>query len=176
MSTLVRAAARVPLPVDACWERFRDLTRATHYVPGLTETVLTTERKEGVGASRIVRHRQFGDMNETVVEWNEGQGMKIRLHQGERPARPFAEAFFLYAFHDTGEADACEIHTAMEYRLPGGALGRLADRLFLRRLFQRNVTDVAVCLAEHYRTDAPVDFTRLPELRRGALPVPPDAR
>lgn len=175
MSTVVRAAAPVPLSIEACWERFRDLTRATHYVPGLTDTIITTDIKEGVGASRIVRHRQFGDMNETVVEWNEGRGMKIRLHQGDRPAKPFAEAFFLYAFHEGRSADACEIHTAMEYRLPGGPLGRLADRLFLRKLFQRNVTDVAVCLAEHYRTGEPVDPDRLSALRENALPLPADS-
>ena len=57
----------------------------------------------------------------------------------------------------------------MTYTLPGGPLGRLIDRLFLGRIFQRNVIDSAVCLAENYRTLEPVDHTRLPELRRNAL-------
>ncbi len=169
MATTVRAAARVPMPIERAWERFRDLTLAKDYVPGLTDTVITTEAKEGVGASRIVSHRQFGDMNETVVVWDEGRGMTIRLHKGDGPARPFREAHFRYEFRECGDPAACEIHTTMTYTLPWGLLGRLLDWLLLRRLFRRNVLDTAVCLAENYRTLAPVDPARLPELRRNAL-------
>lgn len=168
-ATTVSAAARIPLPIEACWEHLRDLARAKHYVPGLTDTVVTTDVKEGVGASRVVSHSQFGDMNETVIEWDPGVGMTIRLHKGPRPPRPFEEATFRYEFRDVAEPDACEIHTALTYTLPFGPVGRLADVLFMRRLFQRNVTDTAVCLAEYYATDAPVDHAKLPELRKKAL-------
>ncbi|MEM9174815.1 MAG: SRPBCC family protein [Myxococcota bacterium] len=169
MAMTVHGAAPIPLSREACWTRFLDLTRAKDYVPGLTDTVITTEQKQGVGASRIVSHAQFGDMNETVVQWDEGVGMTIRLHKGDRPATPFKEAHFRYEFRDAATPDACEIHCSMTYTLPGGALGRLADALFLRRVFARNVLDSAVCLAENYRTDAPVDHTKLPELRKNAL-------
>ena len=90
--TVVRAAAPIPLPLDVCWQKLRDLTRARDYVPGLRDSVIRTERKEGVGASRVVSHAQFGDMDETVIAWDEGVGLTVRLHQGDRPARPFAEA------------------------------------------------------------------------------------
>lgn len=169
MTTTVRGAARVPLSIEECWARFLDLTRATDYVPGLTGTVVTTNEKTGVGASRIVSHAQFGDMNETVERWDEGVGMTIRLHRGDAPAPPFREARFRYEFRPSGEPDACEIHCTMTYTLRGGPLGRLADALLLRRVFARNVVDTAVCLAENYRTDAPVDHAKLPELRKNAL-------
>jgi hypothetical protein len=157
------------MPIAQAWERFRDLTLAKDYVPGLTDTVITTEAREGLGASRIVRHRQFGDMNETVVEWDEGRGMTIRLHKGDGPARPFRQAHFRYEFRESDTPDACEIHTAMTYELPWGWLGRLLDRLFLRHLFRRNVLDTAVCLAENYRSLAPVPPERVPALRQNAL-------
>jgi hypothetical protein len=179
MSTTVRGAAAIPLPIPACWAKMRDLTRAKDYVPGLSDAVVTTALQEGVGASRIVSHRQFGDMNESVVAWDEGRGMTLRLHKidarGDAPARPFAEAFFRYEFRPArdGESSACEIHTALTYRLPFGLLGRIVDRLFLRRVFRRNVVDAAVSLAENYRTDRPVPATELPRLRRNALPACP---
>jgi hypothetical protein len=175
MSTTVHGAAAIPLPIAECWAKMRDLTRAKDYVPGLSDCVVTTAQQEGVGASRIVTHRQFGDMNESVVVWDEGRGMTLRLHKGDAPARPFAEAFFRYEFRPArdGALDACEIHTALTYRLPFGLLGRLLDRLFLRRVFRRNVVDAAVSLAENYRTDRPVPAAELPRLRRNALPACP---
>lgn len=175
MSTTVRGAAAIPLPIERCWANMRDLRRAKDYVPGLSDSVVTTALKEGVGASRVVTHSQFGAMNESVVAWDEGRGMTLRLHKGDAPARPFAEAFFRYEFRParTGAAEACEIHTALTYRLPFGLLGRILDRLFLRRIFQRNVVDAAVSLAENYRTDRPVPAAELPRLRRNALPACP---
>lgn len=177
MPTTARAAARIPLPIETCWEKLRDLTRATDYVPGLTETVITTEAKEGVGASRIVRHAQFGDMNETVIAWDEGVGMTIRLHKGDAPPRPFERAEFRYEFRPArepahpDEPGACEIHTSLSYSMPWGVLGRALDALLFKRLFRRNVVDTAVCLAENYRTDEPVDPDRIKALRANALEV-----
>lgn len=171
MTTTVRAAAAISLPISACWEKMRDLSRAKDYVPGLSDSVVTTAAREGVGASRIVTHRQFGAMNESVVAWDEGKGITLRLHKGDGPARPFAEAFFRYEFRPA--KDGCEIHTALSYRLPFGPLGRLVDALFLRRVFRQNVADAAVCLAENYRTDRPVPPDALAGLRRNALPSCP---
>ena len=170
MPTTVRASAPIPLPIEICWQNLRDLTRAKHYVPGLTDTVITTQYKEGLGASRVVTHRQFGEMDETVVEWDEGLGFTVRLHKGTRPARPFKEAFFRYEFESVPEGS--EIHTSMTYTLPFGWLGRILDRLVFRRVFRQNVVDVAVCLAEHYRTGEPVPASELPRLRKGASSTP----
>ena len=166
MTTSVTGRAPIPLPVDACWEKLRDLTRAANYVPGLTGCVVTTEAREGVGASRRVTSQQFGDMDETVVHWDEGKGFTIRLHKGEGPATPFKEATFRYALEPT--AAGCEIVTTMTYQLGFGPLGALFDALILRRMSRSNVRKVAVALAEHYVTDAPVPPARLAELLRQA--------
>jgi len=166
VTTTVTARAPIPLPLDVCWDKLRDLTRAANYVPGLTACVVTTDVREGVGASRRVTSRQFGDMDETVTVWNEGQGFTIRLHKGDRPATPFKEATFRYALEpaDTG----CEIVTTMTYELGFGPLGALLDALILRRISKSNVRNVALSLAEHYITDAPVPPERLRELVRSA--------
>ena len=164
--TRVSARAPIPLPIEVCWEKLRDLERAHFYVPGVSACVITTDAREGVGASRRVTSRQVGDMDETVVVWDEGRALTIRLHKGDAPARPFREATFRYALEPAGEH--CEIVTRMEYDLVGGPLGRLLDALVMRRQMQRNVRDVALALAEHYVTDAPVPPERLEALRRNA--------
>ena len=175
MSTTVRGAAAIPLSIETCWAKMRDLTRARDYVPGLSDSVVTTAAKEGVGASRIVTHKQFGAMNESVVAWDAGRGITLRLHKGDKPARPFAEAFFRYEFRPAASVagEGCEIHTALTYRLPFGPLGRFLDWLFLRRIFRQNVIDAAVSLAENYRTDEPVPASELARLRKNALPSCP---
>jgi hypothetical protein len=166
MTTTVTARAPIPLPMEVCWEKLRDLSRAVNYVPGLSGCVVTTELQEGVGASRCVTTRQFGDMDETVVSWDEGKGFTIRLHKGDKPATPFREATFRYALEPAD--GGCEIVTSMTYQLGFGPLGALLDALVLRRVSRSNVRKVAVALAEHYVTDAPVSPQRLVELLRQA--------
>jgi Polyketide cyclase / dehydrase and lipid transport len=171
--TTVRGAAPISLGAEACWQNLRDLTRARHYVPGLLDSVVTTDLEEGVGASRIVTHRRFGEMNETVVAWDVGRGMTLRLHKGDKAATPFKEAFFRYELKPASPpsdlVNSCEIHTALSYAMPLGPIGRMLDRLFLRRIFRQNVIDTAVCLAEHYESNAPVPSSRLPQIRSNAL-------
>jgi hypothetical protein len=167
MPTTVQARAPIPLSRETCWEKLRDLTLAKHYVPGLTDSVLTTEQKEGVGASRVVTHRLFGDMDETVVKWDEGEGFTIRLHKGDRPAPPFREACFRYALEPA--ENGCLICTSMTWTLPGGPLGRLLDALVVKRFLAGNVRDVAVSLAEYYETGVSTPESELPRLRRHAL-------
>jgi hypothetical protein len=175
MSTTIRAAAAIPLPTEACWEKLRDLTRESDYVPGLVETVITTANKEGVGASRTVTHRHFGDMQETVTEWIDGEAITFRMHKVvgkgsdriDKPPTPLKSAFFRYALRAT--PGGTQIETALTYEPLFGLFGRVLDALLLRRLLRRNLIDTTVGLAENYRTDEPIAAPEYARLRANAL-------
>ena len=102
-------------------------------------------------------------MHETITSWDEGTGFTIRLHKGDGAPTPMREAAFRYEL--AASADGCEIHVAITYELPGGAIGRLLDRLFVGRIIRRTIGDVALALAHHYETDAPVTAELLKALR-----------
>ena len=175
MLTTLRAAAMIPLPIEACWDKLRDLTRESDYVPGLVKTEITTAIEDGVGASRIVTNRHSARMRETVTEWDEGQGITFRMNRvvsrggakiDKRPT-PFKTACFRYALRTM--PGGTEIQTTLTYELPFGVLGRILDVLFLRRLLRRNVIDTTVSLAENYQTDQPVAATEHARLRANAF-------
>ena len=151
MASTAEARAEIALPIETCWEKLRDLSRAVHYVPGLTGCTITTEQREGVGASRVVESAQAGAVNETVTQWREGQGFEIRLHKGDSPPFPFAEALFTYELVAQGEV--CEIHTRMDYTLAYGVVGQLLDLLIVRRTMSKNIRAVAEGLAAYYERD-----------------------
>ena len=44
----------IDLSQTKAWQRLRDLTLAHNYVPDVVRVEITTEKKEGVGASRKV--------------------------------------------------------------------------------------------------------------------------
>ncbi|QRY77153.1 SRPBCC family protein [Pseudomonas sp. PDNC002] len=135
------------LPHDAAWTRLRDLSLAPHYVPGLTGCDFHPGPREGLGASRRV-HMKRGFLDESVVEWNEGRGLVLRLHRAELgPPFPFREASFRYALLPEGDART-RLVLSLDGDLSGGRLGEW----LLAGALRRTVAKIALNLKAFYET------------------------
>ncbi len=152
------------MPIAQAWEKMRDLTASVNYVPGLLTCDITTEQREGVGTSRRVKN-SFLEMDETVVEWTEGGGFKIRLHDGAKKPPMFAEAYFIYAIADAGDGKT-RLTTAMDYRMPWGVLGRLLNSLMIQHIVRGQVRDVAVSMKYNYETGEKTPPAELKRLKK----------
>jgi hypothetical protein len=151
------------LPADKAWEKMRDISKAHLYVPGLSNTKITTPKKEGIGASRRV-YGKHGVMDETVTEWNDGRGFTIRLHKGDKPAMPFKEAHFTYRI-DKIDDKRCKLTTTMIYEMPWGGLGKLLNSLFFARIVYSNVRDVVLSMKNYYETNQATTADDMKKLR-----------
>lgn len=139
------------MPIERAWDVLRDLRNAIHWVPGLARVEISTAKLEGVGASRRVftaRGPGSGGMDETVIEWTEGVGFRVRLHDGEAgPPAPFREGWFRYTLLVDG--DQSRIETEMKYSMRWGALGRALDRLAVCRVTSGTAQKVATGFARY---------------------------
>ncbi len=150
---------------EKAWEKLRDFTLAPNYVPGVNGVQITTEKKEGLYASRKVLPKK---MDETVVEWNDGFGMLLKLHNGDKGApAPFKEAFFRYAMADNGEKTKFTL--SLIYSMGMGGFGRFLEKLFLSKMFVSVVRDVAISLKSFYETNEPVTPAILKKLKKSSL-------
>ena len=159
-----RVDYRVPLTLgqQEAWGKLRDLSLAGNYVPGLTAVELTTGQREGVGASRRVQQGQRIVLDETVVEWRDGEGFSLRLHRGDRgPLPPMREAYFDYGIEC--EDGSVYLHNAMRYSVGLGPLGWLLDVLLLRLVVARSVRDATVAQKVFYETGEKVSAAALAE-------------
>jgi uncharacterized membrane protein len=141
----------IALPRATIWEGLRDLTRAPFYVPGLTGVEITTAAREGVGASRRVFQKKGAPLDETVVEWEDGYGFRIRLHNGDKPLAPFKGAWFDYRLADAPNGNTL-FRPALIYTMPLGPLGAVLDRLLMRGFATGNVRKVADNFKRYYET------------------------
>ncbi len=143
----------IDLPREQAWEKLRDLSLAHHYVPGIVKTELVTEQREGVGASRYVYRNPRSWIQETVEEWQEGEGFTIRLHRGEKRAPPFRDAWFRYRLEDAG-SDRTRFTATLTYRLPWGALGRWLEPR-MRNAVRGVLRNVTLAMKLYYETGQP---------------------
>lgn len=142
MTRKVSAQVVLDMPRGQVWEKLRDLSLAHNYVPGIIKTVIVSDQAEGQGASRYVYRNAKSYIQETVVEWSEGEGFLIRLHKGEKPARPFRNAWFRYQLADNNR-DTTLFTASLEFELPWGGLGSWLEKK-MEKIVQATINDVEI--------------------------------
>lgn len=166
----VKSEVILDMPREQAWETLRDLSQAHNYVPGIIKTEVVTEKKEGVGASRLVYQTETRALQETVTEWNDGYGFKIRLHKGDKDS-PFKNSFFRYEIADTAD-NKTRLTTSMGYTPPLGPLGVILDKLFLNKIIAGVIRKVALSMKHYYDTGSrplPADIKRLRSTLKGSV-------
>ena len=151
------------MPREKAWQIMQDFTKPHKYVPGLINCEMHTEQSTGVGASRRVFKKTMA-MDETVTEWNEGYGFKIRLHDGAKD-KPFPDSYFIYSIKDAGDGKTTFTAT-MGYRFPFGAIGAFVDRFLVFPIVKGEIRDVALAVKHYYetgRSPTPADIKRMRE-------------
>jgi len=149
----VSSHADLAMPRAEAWGRLRNLTLASRYVPGVTGIEITTPQTEGVGASRKVYSKGKPLLDETVVDWQDGQGFTVRLHKGDEPPAPFRQAQFTYRLEDTPDGQ-CRMVTTMAYEVPPGLAWRMLDGLVMRHVVMSTVRKIARRLQGVYNAPA----------------------
>ena len=153
MSSEVSYSTIIDIEKSKAWENLQDLSLAHNYVPGINRTEITTEKATGVGASRRVYGNQSGmkvAMDETVTQWDEGDGFAIKLHRGDKGPPMFASGYFVYKLDE--ENGKTRLTTTMGYTMPWGILGTLLDVLMIKRIVYGNIRDVALSMRLFYET------------------------
>jgi len=145
-----RSEVRIELPAGQTWEKMKDLSCAHEYVPGVLRTEITTTARGGLGASRRVYSSDADFINETAIEWHEGVGFTLDLHDGDGVApAPFEAASFRYELQPEGE-NASLVSTSLRFTLRGGAVGEWLGMTVLAGVFQDRVDAVSAGLKRYY--------------------------
>ena len=149
----VSASTKIQMPIEKAWEKLQDLSVAHHYVPDLERVEMLTEQRTGVGASRRVYQTSGSSLQETVIDWQEGRGFQIELHNATF-FTPFDKAYFRYALV---AAQGETLFTAtMTYRPTYGLLGQWLGGSVLKTYIESNLTVIATSMKHYYETGVPV--------------------
>ena len=161
----VSSSTKIDLPIEACWEKLRDLSLPHNYVPGVIDTKIVTDQKEGVGASRKVFMKNMPDgMDETVTDWQDGRGFTIRLHNGEGRAIPiFSAAEFEYRLEDAGDGTT-NFRPHMRFQPRFGF--NLLTHLVVKKKLAKTLAVIGQSLKEFYETGEPTAKDRIAEIQQ----------
>lgn len=165
MREALGALVQVALPIDQVWAKLSDFSLAHNYVPGITGVEITTDNTSGLGASRKVFSKR-PPMDETVVEWTEGQGFLMRLHFGDKDDwGPFKQVFFRYGVRADGDSSC--LQNAMRFELKGGVLVNSLAGPLIQSAFKKSLNDITLAQKLFYETGEPVTPARLKAAKAG---------
>lgn len=147
----VSATTNIDIKRERAWENLQDLSLAHHYVPGLVNTIMGEGPAKGVGATRRVYQTANRFINETVVDWQDGNGFTLRLHDdnGKAPF-PFKQAWFVYALKD-GVGQQTQAVLTLRYEMSGSCLGYFLHDLLVPA-FESKTEAVAESLKVYYES------------------------
>jgi hypothetical protein len=150
----VTVAVTVAVPPLRAWAILSDFAVAHLYVPGLTRTEIVSAHHRGVGAHRRVYQDEEDYLEETIIEWREGSGFIIQLHQGEEVMAPFERAEFSYSIQPA-PGDETAVELAMMAQMPWGTFGETLGDWFIVPILKDNLVQVAAGLKHFYETGRP---------------------
>lgn len=129
----VREKIHVDAPVEVCWDIGSDPNRITEWQEGVLEVKDVTGKLDRVGAGYTGVLRIAGRKIES--RWEVSRVDKPRMVEltGSAPGGGMAKSTLLLEPAGGGTDLMYEI----DYELPGGVIGNLADKLYMERATER---------------------------------------
>ena len=107
---------------EQLWEVLADFPNIADWYGGLKTSVSTSESANGVGATRHCELAPMGAIDERILEWDEGEHVKISAFKYEKA--PIKNA--IADFRITPDGDQTRLDLSFDFTPKGGVAGRAA--------------------------------------------------
>lgn len=163
MTVIAREIVIDALP-EKVWDVLSDYEGVAKWAPDVVSAQATTEESQGVGATRLCATSGFGDIEETVTDWQEGESLSYSV-TGNLPLRNVVLGWTLRA-----EGGRTVVRVRASYEIKEGGPDSVMDRLNLRRTLASAFETALLGLKYHVETGEVVG-DGLPDGLKGEEPV-----
>ena len=146
------------------WRVLADYKVVASWAPDVTAVHITSDVSQGVGATRLCSTADFGDLEETVTDWQEGKSLTYSV-TGNLPLNDTALTWSLRA-----KGDDTIVRAQAHYEIKEGAFNTVMERLTLRRTLASAFEDALLGFKHHVETGEIVEGG-LPDSLKGEEPV-----
>ena len=137
---LLTGRVQIDASAEKTWEVLADFGGVSNWAPTITESRSLTEANGGVGARRTCTHVKMGQLEEEIVEWEEGRRYSYDVTRGlPMPMKSLNNDWSVEA-----DGDGAVVTLHQNFQTKFGPLGSLMESLVLRRMMEK---EIAVSLA-----------------------------
>ncbi len=157
--TQISKQIRIDAPKDKVWEILADFGGVSNWAPTVVSAYSTTEANGGVGAERHCEVKRFGSIEERIPEWDEGRSYSYDVVDGV----PAPMKYIRNTVSVCLDGDGTLVRFALEFEMKFGPVGALLERLAIRPLMRKTLTESLAGLKHHVETGEVIgEDTELP--------------
>lgn len=134
-------------PIEQVWDTLADIGNIDRWNPGVIESYVTSNHPPGPGASRHCRLGGKNYLDETVVAWEPGRRLTMRITNTNLPL--WADICFTLHPGQNGTL----VTVSPEYTVKYGLLGQLIDRFYVRNSYERGMKDLLAGLKQYVESN-----------------------
>jgi uncharacterized membrane protein len=131
----VREQFHIDAPIEAVWDLAVDVQRLVEWQSGLVEVKDATGKLDRVGASYSPVFRFAGRKLDGHFEVTRIEKPNLIEEKGTSPGGGKATTTFKLGRSGSGT----DVSSEIDYELPGGFFGNIADKLFMERQIERDI-------------------------------------
>ena len=143
MSSFTKSVHIAAAP-DRVWAALSQIGTIADWNPGVRESHVIGEQAEGLGAARYCDLGGKNYLHETVVEYQEGETLTMRVDKTNLPFKTIDIRFTLRT-----DGDGTEVTVSPVYTLKYGLLGSLLDRVAVRKQYTSGMASLLAGLKDH---------------------------
>lgn len=129
----IKVSRRISSAPEDVWAVLADFPNIATWNSGVAKSFATSESTSGVGAQRHCDLAPFGELEETVKEWDEPRRMVINIDAAKK--LPMAHGVATFILNPAG--DATEVTIEYAYQPKFGLLGQILGSLALDGQFTK---------------------------------------
>ena len=133
--------------VEQVWDVLADIGSIDRWNPGVVESHVTTDQPTGLEAGRYCNLGGNNYLNETVVDWEVGRRLTMRITDTNLPLQ--ADIRFSLQPDQGGTL----VTVSPEYTVNYGPLGWLLDRVYVRNNYEQGMKALLVGLKKYVENE-----------------------
>ena len=125
----IKVTRRIPSAPEKVWAVLADFPNIATWNTGVAKSFATSDSTSGVGAQRHCDLAPFGELEETVKEWDDKRRMVISIDSAKKLPIAHGEVTFVLTAAEHGT----DISVTYAYEPKFGVLGQIMGSLVLDR-------------------------------------------
>jgi hypothetical protein len=142
--TILKNAIVIDASPEKVWSALASLEALEHYDPGVKSSRIVSREREGLGAIRKCELTPGGWFEEKVSGWNPRNSLSFELVRCTLPVRRLSHSYLL-----SPAGAGTRVEQRMEYELKFGPIGKVMDRLIVRRKWDAGIKGFFVGLKKY---------------------------
>ena len=128
------------------------------FSPGVKKSYITSDKNQGIGATRICELLPIGKVSETIKEWDENHGFLLKVDPIEK--LPPVEKFTTHFGIEKLSVNTSRVSVTVNYSMKLGVTGKILNKILIQPKLEKSIEDLLRGLKVYLENDIQVTNLR----------------